>query len=169
MEQANDELVDGLVRCGYADRGRRGQVIVVRAQPSDATASLMRCVRGCLHALRDDCEALGQMACSGVVPEPLEECNRDCAQISCRDADAATASPCKPVVLRCGIGLEGLAPLSMNGMSSWSFACADGSASIAAPHVCDFVEDCPDGSDESAGLGCGRLSCIDAGDAADSE
>jgi hypothetical protein len=157
LAQINEELVNGLERCGYVAAGRRGAITVVRVE-SGASEELMGCMRSCLHALRNDCEALLEMACLEAVPAELTACSQDCSM--CRHM--AMKGACGGPEVRCGVGRDGMAPLLSTEKPAEAFACGDGSGAVAADHVCDFVEDCPDGSDEAPTLGCARLSCTGA-------
>lgn len=160
LSEVNEELVSGLERCGYVGPGRRGAITLVRVE-SGAGDEAMGCVRACIHDLRDDCEALVEMACAGAVPDELTRCSWRCEGGMCQ-RHAGSHSDCGGPMLRCGVGLEGMAPLFTGERPRRAFECADGSGAIAMMHVCDFVEDCPDGSDEDERLRCARLSCADA-------
>jgi hypothetical protein len=157
LAQVNEALVSGLERCGYVAAGRRGVITIVRVEPGGHQDG-MACMRSCIHALRNDCEALVQMACHGAVPAELAACSRDCGMCRHMASEAACGGP----RVRCGVGVEGMAPLVSIDKPAGSFECADGSGAIGPDHVCNFVEDCPDGSDEATKLGCARLSCAEA-------
>jgi hypothetical protein len=150
--ELDEALVEGLDDCGHLSDGRLGALNILRIDAA-ATESAASCARQCALDLTDDCQALYQVACLGVMPRALAKCVQAC---SCRSSEGRTPRPCKQGLVQCGLRSgPGMASAS----TTRSFSCADGSGAVRASQVCDLVSDCADRSDEAAEQKCAELAC----------